>query len=119
MLLFAPVIVSAGLFAAYAVVDVSWDVAARHGSEVDAGLSHYAFDTGNLAFANTWPWAALPRRVAGPQRSDAMSSATGTRRPVWKGSSSRTCMRALDARSSRIRSTMRCSSSASKASTHS
>ncbi|MEO6413415.1 MAG: hypothetical protein ABIO48_12595 [Pedococcus sp.] len=50
----AMVVVSAGLFAAYAIVDVSWDVAGRHGSDLDAGLAHYAFDTGNLGFANTW-----------------------------------------------------------------
>ena len=50
----AMVVVSAGLFAAYAVLDVSWDVAGRHGSDFDPGLSHYAFDTGNLGFANTW-----------------------------------------------------------------
>lgn len=48
------VVVSAGLFAAYAFVDVSWDVAGRHGSDFDPGLAHYAFDTGNLGFANTW-----------------------------------------------------------------
>lgn len=50
----AMVVVSAGLFAAYSVVDVSWDVAGRHGSDFDPGLLHYAFDTGNLGFANTW-----------------------------------------------------------------
>lgn len=59
------VVVSAGLFAAYAVVDVSWDVAGRHGSDFDAGLAHYAFDTGNLGFANTWLVLASLAAAAG------------------------------------------------------
>ena len=33
------VVVSAGLFAAYAMVDVSWDVAGRHGSYKPGSLS--------------------------------------------------------------------------------
>ena len=57
----AMVVVSAGLFAAYAVVDVSWDVAGRHGSDFDAGLSHYAFDTATSASPTPgWHWPASP-----------------------------------------------------------
>ena len=69
----AMVVVSAGLFAAYAIIDVSWDVAGRHGSDFDSGLAHYAYDTGNLGFANTWlalgslaaasGWVTLETRV--------------------------------------------------------
>lgn len=69
----AMVVVSAAVFAAYPFVDVSWDVAGRHGSDFDAGLLHYAFDTGNLGFANTWlalgsvaaasGWVTLETRV--------------------------------------------------------
>ena len=49
----------------------------------------------------------------------ATSSSTATRGPVKNGVSSRTCRRASVARRSRIRSTMRCSSGASKARIHS
>jgi hypothetical protein len=57
---------------------------------------------------------------AGPvQASPATSSASGLRRPVKKGTSSRTCLRASEPRRWRMRSTMRCSSSASKARIHS
>ena len=47
------------------------------------------------------------------------SCSTGTRGPVKNGVSSRVCRRASVARSSRIRSTMRSSSGASKARIHS
>ena len=62
---------------------------------------------------------ALAAAAARAQGRAATRSATVTSGPVKNGTSSRTCIRALDARSSRIRSTMRCSSSASNASTHS
>ena len=51
--------------------------------------------------------------------SSATSRSTETRGPAKKGSSSRTCLRASAARSSRIRSTIRCISGASNARIHS
>ena len=57
--------------------------------------------------------SSAPHRVsasdgaATAQASPASSSATGLRRPVKKGTSSRTCSRVSEARRSRIRSTIR------------
>ena len=42
------------LAAAYGVLDASWDAAAHRGSELDATLAGYAFDVGNIGFANAW-----------------------------------------------------------------
>jgi hypothetical protein len=47
-------LVSGTLVAAYGVVDASWAAAANRGSELDPGVALYAFDFGNLGFANVW-----------------------------------------------------------------
>ena len=42
------------LLAAYGVLDASWDAAAHRGDELDDALAGYAFDVGNIGFANAW-----------------------------------------------------------------
>jgi hypothetical protein len=42
------------LFAAYLFTDTSWDAAGNRGADLDPGLAHFAFDMGNLGFANAW-----------------------------------------------------------------
>jgi hypothetical protein len=42
------------LVAAYGVIDASWDAAFNRGEELDAGVAIFAFDLGNLGFANAW-----------------------------------------------------------------
>jgi hypothetical protein len=46
--------VSGVLLPAYLLIDVSWEAAAYGGAEIDPGLASYAFDAGNLGFANVW-----------------------------------------------------------------
>lgn len=63
------------LLPAYLLVDVSWDAAAYGGAEIEPGLASYAFDVGNLGFANAWlamgsfavaaGWLVLETRVLG------------------------------------------------------
>jgi hypothetical protein len=63
------------LLPAYLLGDVSWDAAAYGGSEIEPGLASYAFDVGNLGFANAWlamgsfavaaGWLVLETRVLG------------------------------------------------------
>jgi hypothetical protein len=48
------VLVSGTIVAAYGIIDASWDAAANRGGEVDPGVALFAFDLGNLGFANTW-----------------------------------------------------------------
>jgi len=57
--------------------------------------------------------------VGARHRSTSTAPSTSTRRPVWKGISSRTCRRACVCRRSRMRSTRSCRSSASSARIHS
>jgi len=67
--------VSGVLLPAYLLIDVSWDAAAYGGAEIDPGLASYAFDSGNLGFANAWlamgsfavtcGWVVLSTRVLG------------------------------------------------------
>ena len=67
--------VSGLLLPAYLLIDVSWDAAAYEGTEIEPGLSEYAFDLGNLGFANAWMamgsfalaagWLVLETRVLG------------------------------------------------------
>jgi hypothetical protein len=45
---------SAVLLPAYYLVNASWQSAAHRGSELDPTLAAYAFDVGNIGFANTW-----------------------------------------------------------------
>lgn len=47
-------LVSGVLVAAYGVIDASWDAAFNRGDELDAGVAIFAFDLGNLGFANAW-----------------------------------------------------------------
>ena len=47
-------LVSGTLVAAYGVLDASWDAAANRGSDLDPNIAAYAFDVGNLGFANAW-----------------------------------------------------------------
>lgn len=47
-------LVSAVLIAAYGVIDASWDAAFNRGDELDASVAVFAFDLGNLGFANAW-----------------------------------------------------------------
>jgi len=47
-------LVSGVLLAAYGVLDASWDAAIHRGSEIDGALATYAFDVGNIGFANAW-----------------------------------------------------------------
>ena len=47
-------LVSGTVVAAYGVIDASWDAASNRGRELDPGIAAFAFDLGNLGFANTW-----------------------------------------------------------------
>jgi hypothetical protein len=47
-------LVSGTLVAAYGVIDASWDAAFNRGDELEPGLAAFAFDLGNLGFANAW-----------------------------------------------------------------
>jgi hypothetical protein len=47
-------LVFGALFAAYLFTDSSWDAAGNRGADLDPGLAHFAFDMGNLGFANAW-----------------------------------------------------------------
>ncbi len=63
------------LLPAYLLVDVSWNAAAYGGAEIEPGLASYAFDVGNLGFANVWlamasfavaaGWLVIETRVLG------------------------------------------------------
>jgi hypothetical protein len=47
-------LVSSSLLVAYSLIEVSWSAATIRGDELDPALTVYAFDVGNLGFANTW-----------------------------------------------------------------
>ena len=47
-------LVSGVLVAAYGVIDGSWDAAFNRGDELDPSVAIFAFDLGNLGFANAW-----------------------------------------------------------------
>lgn len=47
-------LLSAVLFVAYGMLDASWEAAANRGQETDRSVVLYAFDIGNLGFANAW-----------------------------------------------------------------
>ena len=70
------VAVASGLmFAAYQFLDVSWDAASYGGADLDPAVASYAFDVGNLGFANIWiamggfaicaGWVVLSTRLLG------------------------------------------------------
>ena len=42
------------LLPVYLLLDVSWDAAGYRGADIEPGLAAYAFDVGNLGFANVW-----------------------------------------------------------------
>ncbi|WP_341995102.1 hypothetical protein MRBLWH7_002593 [Microbacterium sp. LWH7-1.2] len=42
------------LVAAYGVIDASWEAAFNRGSELEPAIAVFAFDLGNLGFANAW-----------------------------------------------------------------
>jgi hypothetical protein len=46
--------VSGVLLPAYGVLDVSWNAASNRAADIDPGLAAYAFDVGNLGFADIW-----------------------------------------------------------------
>jgi hypothetical protein len=63
------------LLPAYLLANVSWNAATYGGAEIEPGLASYAFDLGNLGFANAWlamgsfavaaGWLVLETRVLG------------------------------------------------------
>ena len=63
-------LVFGALFAAYLLTEASWEAAGNRGADLDPGLAHFAFDTGNIGFANAWvsmgSFAAFSR-LGGPQ----------------------------------------------------
>ena len=47
-------LVSGVLLAAYLLLDVSWDAAPYGAADLDPAVASFAFDLGNLGFANVW-----------------------------------------------------------------
>jgi len=47
-------LVFGALFAAYLFTNTSLSAAGKRGADLDPGLAHFAFDMGNLGFANAW-----------------------------------------------------------------
>jgi hypothetical protein len=47
-------LVFGALFAAYPFTNASWEAAGNRGADLDPGLAHFAFDMGNIGFANAW-----------------------------------------------------------------
>ena len=47
-------LVSGVLLAAYLLLDVSWDAASYGAAYLDPAVASFAFDLGNLGFANIW-----------------------------------------------------------------
>jgi hypothetical protein len=47
-------LMSGSLLAAYGVIDASWSAASNRGDDLDPAIALYAFDVGNLGFANSW-----------------------------------------------------------------
>jgi hypothetical protein len=68
-------LVSGVLLPAYLLLDVSWDAASFGSADLDLAVVRYAFDAGNLGFANVWiamasfavccGWLILSTRVVG------------------------------------------------------
>jgi hypothetical protein len=66
-------LVFGALFAAYLFTNTSGSAAGNRGADLDPGLAHFAFDMGNLGFANAWVsmgtfaafggWVVLTTRV--------------------------------------------------------
>jgi hypothetical protein len=72
-------LVSGVLVAAYGVLDASWDAAFHRGTEIDEMLAAYAFDVGNIGFANSWLALASLSLSAG-----SVIISTGAQ-PRWTG----------------------------------
>ena len=63
------------LLPANMLLNASWGAAAYRGADIEPGLARYAFDVGNLSFANAWVamgsfalacgWVVLSTRVLG------------------------------------------------------
>ena len=68
-------LVSGVLLPANMLLNASWGAAAYRGADIEPGLARYAFDVGNLCFANAWVamgsfavacgWVVLSTRVLG------------------------------------------------------
>jgi hypothetical protein len=68
-------LVSGVLVAGYLLVDASWEAASFGAADLDTAVASYAFDVGNLGFANAWlalasfavccGWVVLATRVFG------------------------------------------------------
>jgi len=68
-------LVTGALLPANMLLNASWGAAAYRGADLDPGLARYAFDIGNLGFANAWVamgsfavasgWVVLSTRVLG------------------------------------------------------
>jgi len=68
-------LVTGVLLPAHMLLDASWGAAAYRGADIEPGLARYAFDIGNLGFANAWVamgsfavacgWVVLRTRVLG------------------------------------------------------
>jgi len=50
----AAALVTGVLLPAHMLLDASWGAAAYRGADIEPGLARYAFDIGNLGFANAW-----------------------------------------------------------------
>jgi len=50
----AVALVSGVMLSAYLLLDVSWDAASFGSTDLDLSVASYAFDSGNIAFANVW-----------------------------------------------------------------
>jgi hypothetical protein len=71
----AVALVSGVLLPAYLLLDVSWVAASFGSADLDLAVASYAFDAGNLGFANVWiamasfaagcGWLILSTRVVG------------------------------------------------------
>jgi hypothetical protein len=68
-------LVSGVLVSGYLLLDASWEAASFGGADLDPAVARYAFDVGNLGFANAWlamgsfavccGWVVLATRVFG------------------------------------------------------
>jgi hypothetical protein len=68
-------LVSGVMVAAYLLLDVSWDAASYGAADLDLPVASFAFDVGNLGFANIWlamgssavccGWVVLSTRALG------------------------------------------------------
>jgi hypothetical protein len=71
----AVALISGLMLPAYLLLDVSWDAASFGSDDLDLAVASYAFDVGNIGFANVWlamaslavacGWLVLSTRVVG------------------------------------------------------